>query len=79
MEDAQLEALRQEFEANRARIWQDPSIPFGSKGPAVERLWAEYDRRRNELRQAMTRGEVPAGTSRRLSFLAGKRRRPLWK
>ena len=79
MEDAQLETLRQEFEANRAKIWQDPSIPFERKGPAVERLWAEFDRQRTELREAMAQGEAPAGTSRRPAFFAGKRRRPLWK
>jgi len=79
MEDAQLEALRREFEASKAKIWQDPSIPFRSKRPAVERLWAEFDRRRTELREAMAQGEVPAGTSRRPAFFAGRRRRPLWK
>ena len=79
MEDAQLETLKREFEENRARIWQDETIPFGKKGPAVERLWAEFDARRRELREAMAREEIAGGTSRRPVFFAGRRRRPLWK
>ena len=79
MESAQLEALKREFEESRARVWQDPGIPLGQKQAQVERLWAEFDRRRNELRETMARGVVPAGTSRRPAFFAGKRRRPLWK
>jgi len=78
-EDAQLEALKREFEERRAGIWTDPSMPFESKALAVERLWAEFDRRRTELQEALAQGKVPAGTSRRPTFFASKRRRPLWK
>ena len=79
MESAQLETLKREFEEIRDRVWQDPSIPPHQKQAQVERLWAEFDARRNELRETMAQGQVPAGTSRRPALFAGKRRRPLWK
>ncbi len=79
MEDAQIETLKREFEDNRDRIWADPHIPPDQKQAEVDRLWRQFDAQRTELRQALNRGEVPAGTSSRPAFFAGKRRRPLWK
>ena len=79
MESAQLEALKREFQESRDRVWRDPSIPLGQKQAQVERLWAEFDARRNELRETMAQGQVPAGASRRPVLFAGKRRRPPWK
>ena len=87
LEDAQLETLKCQFEEDRDRVWRDPSIPHGQKQAQVDRLWREFDAQRAEVREALARGEVPAGTSpgHPVSPLTGrsvifprKRRRP-WK
>jgi hypothetical protein len=86
MEDAQIEALKCQFEEDRARVWADPRIPHGQKQAEVDRLWREFDRQRTELREALAQGYVPAGTSRRpVSPITGnpmifpRKRRPYWK
>ena len=56
MEDAQLEALKREFEEKRTRVWTDPSIPHNQKQPRVHQLWREFDARRTDLREGAFQG-----------------------
>ena len=86
MESAQIEALKREYEEDRARVWANPTIPPGMKQAEVNALWRKFDAQRAELQEALSRGEIPAGASRHpVSPITGrpmifprKRRRP-WK
>jgi hypothetical protein len=51
MENAQVEALKRQFEEDRARVWADPSISHDQKQAQVERLWQEFDSQRTALRE----------------------------
>ena len=86
MEDPQIEALRQEYRENYARVWADESIPLGKRQVEADRLWREFDSQRRAIEEGQFQGggvsspvpgPVPASTGHRLIF-PRKRRRP-WK
>jgi hypothetical protein len=80
--DKDVERLKAEFEEGKARIWADPEMPLADKGPAVEELWREFNRQREEIRSGASQGEaVGEETSPEPSRAAffPRRRRPQWK
>ena len=80
--DSNLEALRRQFEEDRARVWTDPSIPPDQKQAQVLRLWQEFDSRRTALREGTFQGgiggESVSGVTGRPMIFPRRRRRP-WK
>jgi hypothetical protein len=80
--DRDIERLTAEFQEGKAQIWADPEMPLQDKGPAVEQLWREFNRQREELRSSASRGEATGeGPSSRPSRapIFPRRRRPSWK
>ena len=82
MRDKNLEALTRKFEENRARVWEDDSIPVGQKQLEVDRLWREFDSQRRALQEGFFQGgsggEAVSGTTGRPVLFPRRRRRP-WK
>jgi hypothetical protein len=81
-QDKNLEALRREFEENRARVWEDERIPLGEKQAEVDRLWREFDSQRRAIQDGIFQsgtGVVEAGEASRRSPLFVHQRRPYWK
>ena len=58
MGDKNLEALKREFEENRARVWVDDRVPHGQKQAEVDRLWREFDARRKEIQEGFFQGNT---------------------
>jgi hypothetical protein len=80
-ENAQIEALKREYEQNRARVWADERIRPEHKQAEVNRLWREFDAEREALRQEYAWGRSgvdPAADGPRKIFALRPRRR-LWK
>jgi len=85
-DEGYIEALRQEFRENSARVWEDESIPLGQKQPEVDRLWREFDSQRRALQEGYFQGGPGGGTGEEpvsgitgLPVLFPRRRRRPWK
>jgi hypothetical protein len=81
--DRDIERLTAEFQEGKAQIWADPDMPLQDKGPAVEQLWREFNRQRQEIRSSASQGEAtgeehPSPQRSRAPFLP-RRRMPRWK
>ena len=81
-DDRYIEALRQEYRENYARVWEDESIPLGKKQARVDELWREFDSQRRAIEEGHFQGgavsdPAPSSTGHRPIF-PRKRRRP-WK
>jgi hypothetical protein len=79
--DSILRALEREFQENRARVWEDESIPLQEKQPEVDRLWREFDAQRTEIREGSYPAprEKPLEDRPALGSLIPRKRRPYWK
>ena len=54
-----LEALKREFQESKAKVWANRSLPWSEQQAEIDRLWQEFNRRRNELE-----GSAPQGVDR---------------
>jgi hypothetical protein len=80
--ESEIERLTAEFAEGKAQIWADANMPLAEKGPAIEQLWRDFNRQREELRSASqgeaTGEEHPPPQMSRAPFLPRRRRRS-WK
>jgi hypothetical protein len=80
--ESQVARLTSKFAQDKADIWADPDMPLEDKAPAIEELWREFNRQREEIRSSASQGEAvgeePSPEPSRAAFLP-RRRRPQWK
>ena len=43
IEHVQIEALKQQYRNNYARVWEDESLPLDKRKAEADRLWREFD------------------------------------
>jgi hypothetical protein len=75
--------LKAQFDEAKAEVWADERLPLQDKGPAIEELWQDFNRRREEIRSSAYQGEAPGEESpssgRKYAPFLPRRRMPRWK